>query len=320
MEYKLSNSGLLTDSNKYVILLDLIKKYKKDSLSGRSISYNKKNATIIIEMDYGEETYNIQLNEEQKYKYENGVSDPNLDEIRALINFDNDAKYKSQVINDFAKGKELTEPRAINIYSKHLNNDLLRAGAAICLGSILTLSPLIIFGISVPVIMSNINNPTIWKTILAGILDFIAVVEGIIFVKGEILTEMISEMQYVFKETRLVLAKKKDFMLYEKQLKETSLANVYNNQTYQDSVSFLNDIKKTLEKISELPEEEQTKYSLQVKEIIEEYQSKSKELISSGEENRIKELINELNIKLSSIKNDMEHKEEFSFFESKSAY
>ena len=292
MEYKLKNSGLLESGEKTVILTDLINMFKKGLVRERSISYDDKLSIITILLDDDEE-YQILLNEEQKRKFEEGIKDPNLDKLRDLIKFDEEAKYRNKVVNEFERGIEPTEIRAINVYSKYLDNELLRAGAAFCLGTAIMASPLIPLGISTLVIASAIKDPAIWKFILAGFLDLAGITAAVLFIKDAITDgplNLTNDMKYIINEIKVRLLKKKDLREYKEQLIKLSEQNnldITKEPVYTANSELLKEANEVLELIKKLPEEERSKFGSIVKEIINDYKIRGTEIINYGDSNSL---------------------------------
>ena len=87
--YKLSKSGVLYPdyTTQNYILAEIVKEFKhldkdKNANNYRNVYYTPEEGTITIQI--GDHFYDIQLNTEQKFKYENGISEPNLDKLREL--------------------------------------------------------------------------------------------------------------------------------------------------------------------------------------------------------------------------------------------
>ena len=301
--YKLTQSGLLTSSSEDVILSDLIKKFKESNDYSKRITYDKESGEVFIRIEYGD-TYSIKLTPEQKFNYENNISDPQLNKIRNLIEFNDAREFAKNTVKDARDGELPVTTKGINAYTGYLNTEIAKSGAKIAKQFVVSYWPLLSFVASIFLwkmgghAMDNQEGiALLWGTI-ALMLDIASLVGGIwktvgFFDDGEIV--FFEKAKEELEKIRINLLKKQDLRTWKKDLnkQQTPEEIITDNSSFiaeqkkseTDNAIEINDetlreIKQILDLIKQLPKEEQDEYAERIIKITKDYQEKITKIIN----------------------------------------
>ena len=301
--YKLTQSGLLTSSSKDVILSDLIKKYKESNDGSKKITYDKDSGEVFIRMEYGD-TYTIKLTPEQKFNYENNISDPHLNKIRNLIEFNDAREFAKNTVKDARDGELPVTVKGINAYSSYLNAEIAKSGAKISKQFVVSYWPLLSFVASIFLwkmcgqVVDNQEEIAFLYGSIAFMLDVASLVGGIYKTAESLYYDKIVFFEKAPEELekiRINLLKKQDLRTWKKDLNKQQTPE----EIIAENSSFIADQKKSekehaieindetlgeihqiLDLIRQLPEEEQDEYAERIIKITKDYQEKITKIIN----------------------------------------
>ena len=333
--YKLTQSGLLTSDREDEVLSDLIKRFKDSTSSSKTIIYDQASGELVIKIKYND-SYTIKLDNEQKFKYENGISDPNLNQIRDLIKFNDARLFAEQTIEEARTGDLPVTASGINAYSRHLNKEILKSGAVIAKRFVISFWPVLLLVSSIHVwklAVEDFNsiNGFLWFClgVTMDLIGFVRVLFKLFEFSEEHRIIFLETLKEQLKKIKINQLKKQDLKSHTKELSdqqglekitdsynsfvsnekklETDKAIEYNDET-------LKEIRLILDLIEQLPEEEQGTYSERIISITKEYQEKIIEIINNnrglvfGEASNTQELRFNMMPRLIAIRSEIEEK------------
>ena len=294
--YKLSKSGVLYPdyTTQNYILAEIVKEFKhldkdKNANNYRNVYYTPKEGTITIQI--GDHFYDIQLNTEQKFKYENGISEPNLDKLRELEKISKmfqsreeakeAATEKEKIIEEVKKGNLPQNTQELNIYSKYLDSEISKDKGAIIAKSAHAFWPLLVLGLSIPFALSDsINNIAVIA------IDITAATIGIrkLFKDKK---EFLTKIKELIQEIRILSLKRVDLKEYKEQLQSTLSSKIESEEetpiapekpvegerVIKIDRKILEEIERILKLIEKLPKDQQENPSLEITKIIQIYKA-----------------------------------------------
>lgn len=146
IECKLMDSGLLLTSDGDSLVL---KDFLNGIMSGRETI--KETAHGNIKLSRGYYDFYIKFTEEQKFKYENNISDPNLDLIRKMFEIQERNQLEKDIISKAKRGELPDKKEYISIYSKYLNKEILSEIPSLLAESVKSLWPELLVLVSIPI-------------------------------------------------------------------------------------------------------------------------------------------------------------------------
>ena len=294
--YKLSKSGVLYPdyTTQNYILDEIVKEFKhldkdKNANNYRNVYYTPEEGTITIQI--GDHFYDIQLNTEQKFKYENGISEPNLDKLRELEKISKifqsreeakeAATEKEKIIEEVKKGNLPQNTQELNIYSKYLDSEISKDKGAIIAKSAHAFWPLLVLGLSIPFALSDsINNIAVFA------IDITAATIGIrkLFKDKK---EFLTKIKELIQEIRILSLKRVDLKEYKEQLQSTLSSKIESEEetpiapekpvedekVIKIDRKILEEIEQILKLIEKLPKDQQENPSLEITKIIQIYKA-----------------------------------------------
>ena len=294
--YKLSKSGVLYPdyTTQNYILAEIVKEFKhldkdKNANNYRNVYYTPEEGTITIQI--GDHFYDIQLNTEQKFKYENGISEPNLDKLRELETISKifqsreeakeAATEKEIIIEEVQKGNLPQNTQELNIYSKYLDSEISKDKGAIIAKSAHAFWPLLVLGLSIPFALSDsINNIAVFA------IDITAATIGIrkLFKDKK---EFLTKIKELIQEIRILSLKRVDLKEYKEQLQSTLSSKIESEEetpiapekpvedekVIKIDRRILEEIEQILKLIEKLPKDQQENPSLEITKIIQIYKA-----------------------------------------------
>ena len=328
----LTNNGLIVfDDKKTCFISDIKKAIKKGNTRGKKVYFDESRNGFVI--DHITDCYIfIELNDNQMFKYKNGISDPVVDQLRDLEKFYEENQNKDEMIESALNGDLPSDKKSISIYSGYLNFDILKTSATILRNAVLVSLPtLVIIDSIVRVGFSIINRD--------GLQFFIALGEILLgacalFVQCEVFGDAsmraIKNFKEYFTRIKAQLVRKKDLKDHIKHLKATEQETNDEEFNYQSFVNdekikeeqravefsdaFLNEIKEILDLTKQLPKEEQEDYALKILTIINYYKEKRLSIMTKdsklvyGEVADLYILVSDLRKQLNTIRFDIEEK------------
>lgn len=280
--YILQDSGLLTHNyseNQYT--LDIaIKEFKHPEILKKSIkpcrkiTYDQANGVLIIRI-FNNYYYNIILNEEQRIKYENGISDPNLDKIRKLEKYarkiqliDNKKEIEARATAAVKRGELPNTIQEVQLYSKCLDNELLKDKAAIASRSFKTIWPFLLIGLSAPAFPYVTSNDYIIALAGLAVLDSGAFITGLVNI-FKCKQKYKDKLKELIQETRILSLRKVDLKEHEQRIRASKSSKTTDGATLKEDeeiklisldANTLKLIKQIFYLLKRLPEKEQKKY------------------------------------------------------------
>ena len=278
MSYTLSDFGLLrlegSHSNSNVMLFSvLVDRYKKSTLP-KSLSYDKESG--LLELRIEDEHFTIKLDSVQRFKLDKGISSSSVNQIRGLLQYDEDRFYLEQVLPAAKKGILPADSKGMKIYLDYLKGEMKRTRAEISKKVAYLSWPVASFAATCPVFWYTIEHGAEW--LLAAVLavslsvDFVSVwywYDGIMkYLNGDRLETIpkLKELMAEYKDCHSEIAFLKDFAK-EIGREEALYARPTDYALYSYQVSCDNLIKRgfacfdsAFSELSGLPEEDFMKY------------------------------------------------------------
>ena len=327
----LTNNGLIIfDDKETCFISDIKKAIKEGNTRGKKVYFDESRNGFVI--DHITDCYIfIELNDDQMFKYKNGISDPVVDQLRDLEKFYEENQNKEEMIEKALNGDLPSDKKSISIYSRYLNLDILKTGATILRKAFpISIPTLVIIDSIVRMGYGFINN---YDILFIGVGEIII---GFLLLAiqredyGDKTRRAIRDIKKYFNRIKVNFVRKKDLKDHVKHLKATEKETNDEEFNYQSFVNdekikeeqsavefsdgFLKDIKEVLDLTKQLPQEEQEEYALKIIAIIEYYKEKRLNIMTTdsklvyGEVADLYILVSDLSKQLNTIRFDIEEK------------
>ena len=328
----LTNNGLIVyDNDKTCFMADIKKAIRNGNTGGRKIYFDERSNGFVIDHITDDYIF-INLNDDQMFKYKNGISDPVVDQLRDLEKFYEENKNKDEMIESALNGDLPSDKKSISIYSGYLNLDILKTGAIILRNAVLVSLPTLMTIDSFVRLITSLFNENIPQLLISlgeMFLGLIAIAVQCVEYSDET-TLAIKNFKEYFNRIKANLIRKKDLTDHIKHLKaiekganneEFDFQSFVNDEKIKEeqravefSDAFLNEIKEILDLTKQLPKEEQDDYALKILAIIEYYKEKRLNIMTTesklvyGEVADVNILVSELRPKLNTMRFEIEEK------------
>ena len=328
----LTNNGLIVyDNDKTCFMADIKKAIRNGNTGGRKIYFDERRNGFVIDHITDDYIF-IKLNDDQMFKYKNGISDPVVDQLRDLEKFYEENKNKDEMIESALNGDLPSDKKSISIYSGYLNLDILKTGATILRNAVLVSLPTLMTIDSFVRLITSLFNENIPQLLISLGEMFIGLIAiAVQFVEySDETTLAIKNFKEYFNRIKANLIRKKDLTDHIKHLKaiekganneEFDFQSFVNDEKIKEeqravefSDAFLNEIKEILDLTKQLPKEEQDDYALKILAIIEYYKEKRLNIMTTesklvyGEVADVNILVSELRPKLNTMRFEIEEK------------
>ena len=304
MKCVLSYSGLVigNDGSNY-LLSEIIDKYNDAYKISRSVHYDEKEG--ILEITTGYDNYEIKFNEKQKIAFEGKATDSNTKQLQKLLADYENVELLRQVKEEIKDGVYPTDGRSYNVYAESLDKELFDTGANVVKKGLKAAWPFLLFGLSIPIWrtpspfgFANWNEAAqlLFVFSLLGI-DFAAITAILVRLCRRFAgdpSETYGRFWNSLKELKIVLMKKNDLKEHKKEVEEELKAESFidfvqkedakdNAKAKEYKDQFLKEAHDVLNNINQLPDRMQSKYRMQLSDLLEKYQNRVNALFEKGE-------------------------------------